>query len=235
METKKCKECGKEISKKAEICPNCGCRVKSNTLKFIIICLVVIFTLVGGYFGIKQLKHNLDENKKSSEKKEKQKANDNVNKKEEKLFESFLGKYQLSYNNELVDSEFNGYSFAQEINIDKKCYFNLEHVNVEEDDIVENCINAIDFETITYYPGAHPLMFHVYKIDNENAILNFQFQNIAKHNESSELMNNRICFKKDSDNNLIQTNCTKRKNGYASYEDTNEIDVKYEFKLTKIK
>lgn len=28
METIKCKECGKELSKKAEICSNCGYRIK---------------------------------------------------------------------------------------------------------------------------------------------------------------------------------------------------------------
>ena len=32
METVKCKECGKELSKKAEICPNCGIRVKRKSL-----------------------------------------------------------------------------------------------------------------------------------------------------------------------------------------------------------
>jgi len=32
METIKCKECGKELSKKAEICPNCGIRLKKKSL-----------------------------------------------------------------------------------------------------------------------------------------------------------------------------------------------------------
>ncbi|MEI3402198.1 MAG: zinc ribbon domain-containing protein [Clostridia bacterium] len=32
MEKIKCKECGKELSKKAEICPNCGIRVKKKSL-----------------------------------------------------------------------------------------------------------------------------------------------------------------------------------------------------------
>lgn len=32
MEIIKCKECGKELSKKAEICPNCGIRVKKKSL-----------------------------------------------------------------------------------------------------------------------------------------------------------------------------------------------------------
>ncbi len=32
METIKCKECGKELFKKAEICPNCGYRIKKESL-----------------------------------------------------------------------------------------------------------------------------------------------------------------------------------------------------------
>lgn len=31
METIKCKECGKELSSKAEICPNCGVRIKKKS------------------------------------------------------------------------------------------------------------------------------------------------------------------------------------------------------------
>ena len=37
----KCKECGKEINEKAEICPHCGCRVKQNKL------IVIAFVLIG--------------------------------------------------------------------------------------------------------------------------------------------------------------------------------------------
>ena len=43
MNLVKCKECEKEINKRAEICPYCGCRVKSNVLKTIIICLMSIY------------------------------------------------------------------------------------------------------------------------------------------------------------------------------------------------
>ncbi len=41
----KCSECGKEIHKKAEICPHCGCRVKQNKMlivAFILIALIII-------------------------------------------------------------------------------------------------------------------------------------------------------------------------------------------------
>ena len=62
MDTIKCKECGKEINKKAEICPNCGCRVKSNTLKIVIICISVIVVICIGYFGIKFVKQQIVNN-----------------------------------------------------------------------------------------------------------------------------------------------------------------------------
>ena len=48
----KCKNCGKEISKKASICPNCGIKVHpvKDIVKMVIVVLVVNFTLVFGLF-----------------------------------------------------------------------------------------------------------------------------------------------------------------------------------------
>lgn len=40
MKTIKCKECGKELSSKADICPNCGYRVKK---RLFIIQLGIVF------------------------------------------------------------------------------------------------------------------------------------------------------------------------------------------------
>ena len=73
----KCKECGKEINTKAEICPHCGCRVKSNTPKIIIICIIVIGVICGllfMYFELPRLvKTNRDNN----------------------IMEKYYGKYEL--------------------------------------------------------------------------------------------------------------------------------------------
>ena len=53
----KCKDCGHEISKTAEACPNCGARLKRRwnevgsfvtTLFFVTLCILIfIFVLVG--------------------------------------------------------------------------------------------------------------------------------------------------------------------------------------------
>lgn len=66
MEVIKCNECGKELSSKAEICPNCGVKIKKKgfkefigkTFKFfeiigglIVIALIILF----GYYGIKKI------------------------------------------------------------------------------------------------------------------------------------------------------------------------------------
>ena len=46
METMKCKECGKELSTKAEICPNCGVRVKKKSTFSIIFRVLEIITVI---------------------------------------------------------------------------------------------------------------------------------------------------------------------------------------------
>ena len=62
----KCKECGKEINKKAEICPHCGCRVKSNLLKYIIINVIVIITIILVFLVFTKTKTELgDDNQKN--------------------------------------------------------------------------------------------------------------------------------------------------------------------------
>ncbi len=64
----KCNECGKEISDKANICPNCGIRLKkrignankiikifSDTLIVILLLLFLLFTLYDSYEAIKDI------------------------------------------------------------------------------------------------------------------------------------------------------------------------------------
>lgn len=45
MKTIKCKECGKELSKKAKICPNCGCGVNQGK-RFLIIFSIILIVCV---------------------------------------------------------------------------------------------------------------------------------------------------------------------------------------------
>ena len=47
METIKCKECGKELSSKAEICPSCGVRVKPKKLIIRIYNVLNVLTVIG--------------------------------------------------------------------------------------------------------------------------------------------------------------------------------------------
>lgn len=66
METIVCKECGKELSKKAEICPNCGCRVKKKSffkqlgIVFlgIIIFIIIVLLVIGLFWGIRKYQDN---------------------------------------------------------------------------------------------------------------------------------------------------------------------------------
>ena len=56
METIKCKECGKDLSSKAEICPNCGVRVKkkgiiSKAFRFFEVIGVLIVIGLVVFFG----------------------------------------------------------------------------------------------------------------------------------------------------------------------------------------
>ncbi len=235
MEKKKCKECGKEINSKAEICPNCGCRVKSNTLKIIIICLIVIASVIGGYFGIKYIKNQIDESKRLKNEEILKEEKKKLNTVETKMFESYLGNYKLSYNSDLVRSNFNYMNFVDEINITKKCQSPPEGVDLSNVEIDKDCIVAVDFDTINYSFGSFPNWYYVYKTSENSSILNFQFQQIAKSENYSEVIYNKICFKQDLNNDLIQTECPIAKSFESSYDRSDSIDTKYGFKLTKIK
>ena len=235
MEKINCKECGKEINKKAEICPNCGCRVKSNTLKIAIICLIIVCLLVGGYIGAKYIKHQIDETKRINEERVEKEEKDKLNKEETKMFESYFGNYKLSYNPNLVNSDFSNMNLVDEIKITKKCQSPPEGEDLSNIEIDEDCIVAVDFDTISYSFGSFPKWYYVYKTSDNNSILSFQFQQIAKSEDYNEIVFNKICFKQDVNDSLIQTECPKAKGIKSSYDAKDSIDTKYEFKLTKIK
>ena len=235
MEKVKCKECGKEINKKAEICPNCGCRVKSNALKIIFICTIMIVIVICGYIGAKAIKNQIDENKRLETERIEKEKRDKLNKEETKMFESYLGNYKLSYNSNLVNSDFSNMNFVDEIKITKKCQSPPEGVVLSNIEIDEDCIVAVDFDTISESNGSFLQWYYVYKTSENSSILNFKFHQIAKDETYNKIIYNKICFKQDLNNELIQTECTKRKKGYSSYDESDSIDTKYEFKLTKIK
>lgn len=88
MEKIKCKECGKEINKKAEICPHCGCRVKSNTIKIAIVCIIIIGVFIGIYFSYETIKSRYNNKIRQDEQIKKEEY-------ENKVVESYLGNYKL--------------------------------------------------------------------------------------------------------------------------------------------
>lgn len=66
METIKCKECNKELSKKAEICPNCGYRIKNKSfikqlgIVFlgIILFIIIVLLIFVIWYGVERYQKN---------------------------------------------------------------------------------------------------------------------------------------------------------------------------------
>ena len=164
-------------------------------------------------------------------------SNDNeLSESEMKLFESFLGKYKISYDNDLVSNELSNYVFKDEIDLGRKCYSTDAGSTPEEEVVIENCIDAIDFETILSYDHYALL----YKIDNNKVVLSIYFNYIAEPKNyelgwSGGYRMHRLCFTNDSEDKLIQSDCVVRKNGYSSNDHGEVLDTKYKFTLTKIK
>lgn len=139
MEKKKCKECGKEINSKAEICPNCGCRVKSNTLKILLICMLVIFSFIGISYGLKQVHNKAIEKKEIESQKQEEERKENIRNNligkyiiAKKDYDSFIE--SLKKKNQYISSNYDGESdFEFEItdhNISK--YMGFDGVNFND-------------------------------------------------------------------------------------------------------
>lgn len=139
MDKKKCKECGKEINSKAEICPNCGCRVKSNTLKILLICMLVIFSFIGISYGLKQVHNKAIEKKEIKSQKQEEERKENIRNNligkyiiAKKDYDSFIE--SLKKKNQYISSNYDGKSdFEFEItehNISK--YMGFDGVNFND-------------------------------------------------------------------------------------------------------
>ena len=241
MEKVKCKECGKEINKKAEICPHCGCRVKSNTLKIVIICLIIAGLLVIGYKGAKYIKHQIDENKRLETERIEKEKRDKLNKEETKIYESYLGKYKISYDLELFKKEHPYYEIKDTADFSKKCYQkDSTYPKPQDGDILTDCLSIENAKTIE---EVHSFDNYRLYLNDKNNIIYAEFRSITKScnipsastediNESS-LQSNYICFSGNS-NELNQVNCPKEIYSKKTTSDTS-WDSKYKFKLTKIK
>ena len=234
MEKIKCKECGKDINKKAEICPNCGCRVKSNTLKFIFICLVVITFIVGIYFSFIFVKHKIYENKKIEEQKVMQEEAEKL----KKILNSYIGKYIVKYDKELFKKDHPLFELKEEFTIDDQCYKKEVDGMVQEGDIVDNCITM---ENSKFIPYIHISGngYVIYK-DSSKDIFYLALRNLISKNNSQdasketlkemELYSYYVCFEGDS-NNLKQIDCPKKIFENRMPNDT--LDSKYNFEIIK--
>lgn len=241
MKTKKCKYCGKEINVKAEICPHCGCRVKSNTLKFIIICLIVIVILIGAYFGVKYVKKEMDKKKEIEAEKQAEISKQELIEKYTKFVESYSGNYTVSYNKELFNADHPIFELKDNVSILDKvenmgCIGSKQLIVNDKEE--EQSIDYCDLGNIDTISVDNPMRSYAWTF-NVNSDENILYTNVrmltkATHTEdaSNETMNELglydyfICFNTDDTNNLIQTECPDE-------IDVNKLDLNYNFKLTK--
>lgn len=170
--------------------------------------------------------------KQEIEKREKLKEN------ETKMFEAYLGNYDITYNVELVSQDFLLLDFLNEISVKNKCYWSYAGETPEKDIINSECINPVEFETLPHNFGGSYGVMHVYKIDNDSSILKTYFGTLSKVKsgyaaEGQDTLHSAICFKWQDSKTLVQTECVKQKTGYSSFDNSPNIDTKYEFKLTK--
>ena len=130
MDTIKCKECGKELNKKAEICPNCGCRVKSNTLKIVIICILTIVVICICCLCIKFVKQQIVNNNIKKEQEIKQSEFEIL----KKRVDSIAGTYTMpkeNFNSFIKSLKNDGFEINPEyINIENDFTFTIESTNV---------------------------------------------------------------------------------------------------------
>ena len=227
METKNCKVCGKEINKKAEICPHCGCRIKSNTLKIVIICLTVIIGMIGLLIAYIKI-NDVREQKRVKKEQEKLKKEAQVLTKE---LESYIGKYKVIYDKELFQKEHPIYTLKEEIVIEEICH-------EEEGTVVDNCITMENSDAIEYVYNMNN-HYVIYKDSNKNIfyftlhpmVLNNNAQDASKETiKELELEQAYLCFEGDS-KDLKQIECPKKI--FENRIPNDLFDTKYHFELEK--
>ena len=204
---KKCKYCNKDIHIKAEICPHCGCRVKNNIFKIILICIIVIGALIGIYMGVITIKDKIRYNKIA-------KDNENELKREENIKSKLVGKYSIINPDVIEISTFTGdYT---------KDYTLLDNVSINIDEI-----KYLDGTYIHYMSvDKDHKKLYVYE-DSNNIYMIIYIQDLVNE-EMDGVYNRYTCLKLDGDN-LKQDKC---KSGlYDSV--VNELDES-EIKMKKI-
>ena len=227
---RKCKKCHIVLDDKTKICPVCGIKVKSNIVKYIVITIIIIDLIVATFLFTK-IKEEYD---KVQELKRIEQENLKLIDDETKMFESYLGKYKISYNKEEVSKSLSNYKIKEKIDLNKKCYTADGQDEPTQSIVDSNCLNAIQFKTIKQYKRlSNASTYQVYKIDDYNSILKIKLNSISTIKDYSKKLDQQyqiICFKHDESSNLVQTKCVDE-NDDLSYQN---LDIKYEFKLTRI-
>ncbi len=234
MEKIKCKECGKEINKKAEICPHCGCRVKSNTIKIAIVCIIIIGVFIGIYFSYETIKSRYNNKIRQDEQIKKEEY-------ENKVVESYLGNYKLSFNESLFYGDYSYYDsqfsrtyielLKENVDLSKKCYRKDPDYPeyTQEGDITKDCVvldNLSDNGMLLIVPWDG---MHIY-IDKTKSIAEINLGNFVEKGVTNP--DEYVCFQylNSSNDVLTQIECSET-SGHKNVS----LNTKYEFKLTRIK
>ena len=207
MQTKKCKYCNKDVHIKAEICPHCGCRVKNNIFKILLICIIVIGTLIGIYMGVITIKDKIRYNKIAKDKEIELKRKEDIKSK-------LVGKYSISNPKEIELSTFTGDY--------PKNYTLLDEVSINIDEIY-----YLD-GTYIHYMSTDKDHKKIYVYEDDNSIYMIIYIQDLVNEEMDGVYNKYTCLKLDGDI-LEQIKC---KSGiYDSV--VNELDES-EIKMKKI-
>lgn len=193
----KCKECGKEISTKAEMCPNCGIRVKKkrfiiNVFRFFEVIGVLIVIGLVVFFAYEMIKRTLNESRRKS----------------------YIGEWKLQNNIESViykkesglDEENNQLYYELKIIIDDKLKIEDENINFGIG--LSSCDNFKNDKEYTERCDEVPVVVRLNNNDKTSAI-NF----VATDGE-----NHLLCFEKNGDT-LKQRSCK----GANSNEDNDSL------------
>ena len=185
MQTKKCKHCNKDIHIKAEICPNCGCRVKGNIFNILVICIISIGALIGIYVGVITIKDKIRYNRTAKNKENERIRRDNV-------LNGLVGSYSIN-NPKSIEISTNTGDYTME-------YTSLDKVSINKDDI-----QYLDGTYIHYMSvDKEHKSIYVYE-DNNDIFMIIYVQDIVSDDVDS--MHNRYaCLKLDS-NSLEQVKC----------------------------
>ncbi len=174
-----CKHCGKEINKKASICPNCG--VKTHPIKDIVKIVVIVFTVLisivfvgfilkGGLFS--SIKENLEESE----------------------YKKYIGNFELVGNIEDYKNNFSGTVYLSDGSKMNKTY-KIEDINKtlslerEETDFYKYT-DLFDYEFV-YNTKQEYAILNIGSIDNDNICACFKIDksNLIQTNCIAELTN----------------------------------------------